>query len=114
MGNTALTLTRNERLTRGDFKAGKWKRQSETAHFLYLSKKDRVGWTKIAAVTPKKTGDAHERNRMKRLVREFFRLNKDLFEDGKDHMIKVKRMPPQVSLSATGTEFRVLLGSRRP
>jgi ribonuclease P protein component len=108
-----LTLTKDERLARGDFKRGKWKRQSETVHFLYLSKDDRDGRTKIGAVAPKKTGDAHERNRVKRLVREFFRLNKDLFEDGRDHMIKVKRMPHGVSFSAAAAELGLLVRGRR-
>jgi ribonuclease P protein component len=109
----AFTLTKDERLTRGDFKAGKWKRQSETAHFLYLSKEDQAGSTKIAAVAPKKIGDAPERNRIKRLVREFYRLNKNLFEDGRDHMIKVKRMPAGASLPVTGHELRRLLSNQR-
>ena len=43
----------------------------------------------------KKTGGAVLRNRMKRTIKEFFRLHKELFRGGQDSLIKVKKIPPE-------------------
>ena len=48
-------------------------------HFIVLRGKSIVEFPRIGITVTKKVGNAVCRNRIKRLVREFFRNNKDLF-----------------------------------
>jgi ribonuclease P protein component len=89
---TSFTFTKNERLTRGDFRNTRWVRCSETNHFSLLIHKNRHESKRIAVTVRKKVGDAVLRNRIRRLIKESFRLNKDLFVEGHDNLIKVKRV----------------------
>ena len=41
---------------------------------------------RIGIITPKKIGKAVERNRVRRVVREFFRTNRCLFSDSSDYL----------------------------
>ena len=41
---------------------------------------------RIGIITPKKIGKAVERNRVRRIVREFFRTNRCLFSNGSDYL----------------------------
>ncbi|OPY79584.1 MAG: hypothetical protein A4E64_00400 [Syntrophorhabdus sp. PtaU1.Bin058] len=47
---------------------------------------------------------------MRRLVKEFFRLNKDIFVKDSDNLIKVKQMPSKLTLDKAGKELKLLLG----
>jgi ribonuclease P protein component len=105
----AYTLTKNEILKTGDFRGIKWVKRGETTHFLLLGKKTRGLTKRIAIGVRKKTGGAVVRNRMKRLIREYFRLHKELFTDRADSLIKVKTMPPKIKWKETSEELRRLL-----
>ena len=48
-----------------------------TRNFLLIARKNDQGFARVGVVAGKKVGTAVERNRVKRLVREFFRRNKD-------------------------------------
>lgn len=52
---------------------------------------------------------AVRRNRIKRLLREFFRQNKPLFEESMNHSVRVMAMPERVTWKAVSAELRVLL-----
>ena len=105
----AYTLTKNEILKKGDFRGIRWVRRGETTHFLLLGNTHERLTKRIAIGVRKKTGGAVVRNRMKRLIREFFRLRKELFAEHSDSLIKVKTMPPDIKWKETSDELQQLL-----
>jgi ribonuclease P protein component len=105
----AYTLTKNELLKKGDFRGIRWVKRGETAHFLILGNKQQRAAKRIALGVRKKTGCAVKRNRMKRLIKEFFRLNKGLFPECRDSLIKVKTIPHNIEWNDTSEELRQLL-----
>ena len=83
---------KNERLLkRGDFvnlnRAGS---RHYTEHFVVIYIKNSLGITRLGITVGKKIGKAFKRNRIKRLIREFFRLNKSDLIQGYDISIIVK------------------------
>jgi ribonuclease P protein component len=103
------TFTKDEILKKGDFQGARWSKYRETPHFLLLLHENNGGAKRIGITIRKKAGGAVIRNRMKRMVREFFRLNKDLFIDGQDNLIKVKQIPQKMSWNDTKEELQSLL-----
>ncbi len=53
------------------------------------------------------------RNRIKRLLREFFRLNKHLFKESRAYSVRVNHLPGMLCLRAVGEELQVLLSGSR-
>jgi ribonuclease P protein component len=88
---------KTERVTnRSDYKAiynkGVW---NSSQHFRSVICSNKQGNRRLGITVTKKAGNAVKRNRIKRLIREFFRLNKDLFPAGHDIIVMAKRnMPP--------------------
>jgi ribonuclease P protein component len=86
-----------ERVTnRNRFKAiynqGVWR---SSQHFTTVTCGNTQGVKRLGITVTKKTGNAVKRNKVKRLIREFFRLNKSLFPENHDVVIMAKRnMPP--------------------
>ena len=93
-----------------DFRGIKWTRGRETDHFILLLHRNRDSIKKIGVTIRKKTGGAVFRNRMRRLIKEFFRLNKDLFKDCHNHLIKVKTLPQKPTWNTVSKELQNLLG----
>jgi len=58
-----------------------------TKHFTVILKQNGLGITRLGTVVSKKTGNAVKRNKVKRLIREFFRLHKGYFPQGYDLII---------------------------
>ncbi|MCD6449055.1 MAG: ribonuclease P protein component [Thermotogaceae bacterium] len=79
-------LTRDERLRlRKDFKnVFKNGKSVYNEYFRIVYVKNELGLTRIAVLVKKKIGKAVYRNRIKRLVKEFFRNNKRLFPESSD------------------------------
>ncbi len=111
---SSLTLTKHERLKRGDFRNTQWIKCSETSHFSLLIHKNKYESKRIAVTIRKQVGNAVLRNRMRRLIKESFRLNKDLFIDGYDNLIRVKQVPfEKLNLKEIRDELFNLLRTRK-
>jgi ribonuclease P protein component len=103
------TFSKNERLHKGDFRGIRWKRYAETPHFLLLIHENKQGEKKLGVTIRKKTGGAVVRNRMRRLVKEFYRLHKDLFPDRQNNLLKIKQVPERITWTETDKELHELL-----
>lgn len=107
------TLKKQERLKRGDFRAAAWTKCSETAHFVLLAADNRCNIRRFAVTIRKKTGVAVVRNRVRRIVKEFFRLHKNLFREGSNSLIRVKGLPKNLTMSEMEPELQTLLSSTK-
>jgi ribonuclease P protein component len=105
----ANTFTKDERLNKGDFRGTRWNKRAETPHFLLLVHGNEQGKKKLGITIRKKTGVAVVRNRMRRLVKEFYRLNKDLFPDRHNNLLKIKKVPEKLTWTETDKELHELL-----
>ena len=104
-----FNLPKKERLNKKDFRGIKWTKDRETDHFILLIHGNNSGIKRIGVSIRKAAGGAVVRNKMKRLAKEFFRLNKHLFRDSHNHLIKIKKMPPKLTWDITKKEFQGLL-----
>jgi len=78
-------------------------------HFSVTVGQNGLGITRLGITASKRTGNAVERNRIKRLVREFFRLNKDRLPRGVDILIAAKRGASDLDLWITQEELGAIL-----
>lgn len=62
-----------------------------TKHFIIIYKKTGTGISRLGITVSKKIGNAVKRNRVKRLIREFYRLNKINFPFSCDIVIIAKK-----------------------
>jgi ribonuclease P protein component len=108
-------LRREERLrSKKDFEAiAKGGRRRHTKNFLVITRKNDQGFSRLGAVTSKKLGKAVERNRVKRLMREFFRRNKDSLPPSTDYVIVGKKGAQALLYTHVANELSALLKFRR-
>jgi ribonuclease P protein component len=83
---TDFSFPKKERLLkRKDFvNLNQTGRRLYSKNFLILLKKNGLPFSRLGVTVTKKIGKAVKRNRIKRLVREFFRLNKSRLPKGYD------------------------------
>jgi len=62
-----------------------------SAHFTIITCRNQAGVRRLGMTVSKKAGNAVQRNRIKRLLREFFRLNKSRLPASQDIVIIAKR-----------------------
>jgi ribonuclease P protein component len=80
------------------YQQGVWR---SSQHFTAITCSNAQGARRLGITVTKKMGNAVKRNRVKRLIREFFRLNKALFPAEHDVVVMAKRnMPPLTYLEA--------------
>jgi ribonuclease P protein component len=108
-------LRREERLRRKkDFEAiAKEGIRRHTKNFLIISRKNDQGFSRVGAVASKRLGKAVERNRVKRLMREFFRRNKDRLPPSTDYVIVGKKGAQVLPYAHVADELSTLLKPRR-
>ncbi len=62
-----------------------------TGSFIIFAHKNNYGFNRLGIAASVRVGNAVRRNRIKRLLREFFRLNKNIFPNSTDIFISVKK-----------------------
>ncbi len=103
------TLGRAERLRKRDFRYARWIKSGSTSHFLLFKSKNEHSTKRFGVVVSRKVRGAVKRNRIKRLVREFFRLNKQSFHDNYYYSVRVTRMPPGPRWDLVSSELQKLI-----
>ena len=89
----AFSFPKHERLlNRQDFvNLNREGKKHQTLHFSIFFRKNGLPYSRLGITTSKKTGKAVARNRIRRLVREVYRLHKAFFPSGCDIMISAKK-----------------------
>lgn len=84
-----FSFHKSERLlNREDFvNLNRFGKKQRTTHFTVIYRRNDLGINRLGITASKKIGNAVKRNRVKRLIREFFRLNKHHFPQGYDIVI---------------------------
>ena len=104
-----FTFNKNERLGRKEFQRATWRKTGNTPHFLLFESRNKESGKRFGVVIQRKIKGAVVRNRIRRSIKEFFRLNKDLFSDRHDYSVRVIRRPERIRFDLISTELRSLL-----
>ncbi|PID71889.1 MAG: ribonuclease P protein component [Desulfobulbus propionicus] len=59
-------------------------------NFVVVTLPNQYAWSRLGVSVPKKVGGAVRRNRIKRIVREVFRLNQHIFPENSDVVIAIR------------------------
>jgi ribonuclease P protein component len=79
-----------------------------TRHFIVIIKQNGLGITRLGVTVSKKMGNAVKRNRVKRLIREFFRLNNSKIPHGYDIVVTAKKDASYLDLWKTKDELAAI------
>jgi len=101
-------LGKAERLKKRDFRSAKWVKSGKTSHFLLFTSTNEYSMRRFGVVVSRRIKGAVRRNRIKRLLREFFRLNKGLFLGRANYSVRVTKMPSSVTWDVISGELRLL------
>ena len=84
---------KEHRITRTvDFWKDPGKRKKfDTEHFLLILRRNNKDARRLGLVVGRKVGGSVSRNRIKRLIREFFRLNKEKIPESSDLIVLAKK-----------------------
>ncbi len=106
-----FTLNKQERLGRRDFRRARWARCGSTTHFLLFESRNETPGKRFGVVIQRKIKGVVKRNRIRRLVKEFLRMNKHLFKECHDYSVRVVRMPERMLWEAVSSELQTLTGN---
>jgi len=73
--------------------------------FLVVIRPNDTGFCRLGTAVPKRVGSAVTRNRIKRLIRETFRLNRNVLPDSVDILIIMRRLPDLLTLGEFSTRI---------
>jgi len=85
--------------------------RKESRNFICILRENGLHWRRLGLTVGKRTGNAVARNRIKRLLREFFRRNKALFPDSTDIVICAKTGTARIDYAALDRELGAILRS---
>ena len=77
---------------------------------MYVRKRDDEGENRVGISVSKKVGNSVVRHRFARLVRESFRLNKDILEEGKDIIVVARAAAKDKNFDKIESAFLHLCG----
>jgi len=80
-------------------------RRRVTAHFIVLMRRRTEGPSRIGITTSRKVGHAPARNRVRRLVREFFRRHHPALRQTADVVVIARTGAPQLGLHDVAREL---------
>ena len=111
---SAHSLTKGERLLRrGEFlRLLREGSRFHTPHFTVIRASNRLSRPRLGITVSKKIGNATTRNRIKRLVREGFRLNKGCLSTGMDYLFIAKKRAANASFEAVTDDYHRLFRAR--
>jgi ribonuclease P protein component len=96
---------------KADFWGDRGRRKKfETEHFRLILRKNNKDVKRLGLAVGKKAGGAVSRNRIKRLVREFFRLNRERMPESSDLIVLAKENIEIDGYREVFDELRVILG----
>ncbi len=109
------SFSKKERLlNRSDFvnlnRSGK---RYHTEHFVVLLKPNGQGIRRLGVTVTRKTAKAVKRNRIKRLIREFFRLNKGRLPQAHDFVIIARKDASGLNLRMVTEELGAVLFEKK-
>ena len=110
-----FSFPKSERLlNRKDFvNSNRFGKKRHTKHFLVIFRQNSLGISRIGITTSKKTGNAVKRNRIKRLLREYFRLNKHNLCQGYDIIIIAKKGADELALREAKEELNEIISVKK-
>jgi ribonuclease P protein component len=88
-------------------------RKVHSANFVVISKANDLGETRLGVTVSGKVGNAVVRNRVKRLVREFFRRRRQEMLPGLDVLVIAKKSATHLSFSLVAGELEKSLADQR-
>jgi len=100
-------LPKDERLLlRGEFKrASAVGARMRSPHFIVYLANNQLGRRRLGITVSRKVGNAVVRNRVKRIVREYFRSARERLPDSRDYVVIARRGAGPMSLSEVGQEL---------
>lgn len=108
------TLRKEERIRRrADFlRISKEGGKYQTEHFRVFICPNRLSLRRLGITVGKRVGIAVERNRLKRIIREFFRLNKEALLPSSDFVITGKEGAAKLNFWQVSKELKGILKER--
>lgn len=108
MGGYALRKVDRVRRRQDYVAAYKSGKRIATQHFIIIVRPNNLGIPRMGIAISRKIKGAVRRNRVKRLIREFFRLHKSCLLPSNDYIFSVRRPPSRLAYPDIEHELKKL------